>query len=198
MPGQACVIRYAGKRGVVWYVKYRDASGRQVKEAVGKAAEGRTRRKAEAELRARLVAVERDGYRKPEPLTVEAFAKRFVDEHLPGRNLKLSTLMDYKLTINRHLAPTLGHVQLVELERRPELIEGYITRKLAEGLSPKTVRNHLGLLSRMFTIAVRWRLVRTNPVELVEPPRGQETEPEVLSEGEIAKLLSAYLDRMEP
>jgi hypothetical protein len=37
---------------------------------------------AEAAFRARLTDVEREGYRKPEPLTLAAFAERFVAEHL--------------------------------------------------------------------------------------------------------------------
>jgi integrase len=105
---------------------------------------------------------------------------------------KTSTLIDYKLTIRKHLVPVLRTLELVELERRPELIEGYITRKLAEGLSAKTIRNHLSLLGRIFKLAVRWRLVRSNPVEMVEPPRAEDIEPEVLTEVEISRLLSAY------
>lgn len=69
MPSGSCVLRYDGKRGTTWSIKYRDANGRQVKERVGSASEGWTRRKAEAALRARLTDVDRDGYRKPEPLT---------------------------------------------------------------------------------------------------------------------------------
>ena len=30
MPSGACVIRYDGKHGIVWRVKYADADGRQV------------------------------------------------------------------------------------------------------------------------------------------------------------------------
>jgi len=136
MPDGACVIKYAGTRGVVWKVKYRDATGRQVKETLGRAADGWTKRKAEGELRARLVAVQKDGYVKPERLTLEVFAERFIAEHLPGRNLKTSTLVDYNLTIRHHLVPALGDVELLELERRPELIERYIADKLRAGLSP--------------------------------------------------------------
>jgi integrase len=129
---------------------------------------------------------------KPEPLTLAAFADRFMEEHVPGRNLKRSTLVDYRLTIDRHLKRELGDLELVELARRPELVERYMTAKLGEGLSPKTIRNHLALLGRMFRVAIRWRLVTANPVEMVDPPRGDGAEPEVLSEVEVAKLLTAY------
>lgn len=71
-----------------------------------------------------------------------------------------------------------------------------MTRKLGEGLSPKTISNHLALRRRMFRVAVRWRLVRSNPVEMIDPPKAtDDAEPEVLTEVEIARVLSAYRER---
>ncbi len=49
-------------------------------------------------------------------------------------------------------------------------------RGLGAGLSPKTVRNLHGLLSKAFRDGVRWgRLVR-NPCDAADPPRGQAPE----------------------
>src|SRR5436189_4960107 len=73
MPGGA-VIRYAGKRGVVWRIKYADADGKQVMETIGAERTGVTRKTAEAELRDRLLKVEKGRWRKPTPLTFEAAA----------------------------------------------------------------------------------------------------------------------------
>lgn len=50
---RAAVVRYDGKRGTVWRVKYDDAAGRQVMETLGPEREGWTEKKAEAELRER-------------------------------------------------------------------------------------------------------------------------------------------------
>ena len=69
MPRGAAVIRYEGPLGVVWRIKYRDAHARQVMETAGRKRDGFTRRQAEAELRDRLVNVERRGWRKPAPTT---------------------------------------------------------------------------------------------------------------------------------
>ena len=35
MPRGAAVVRYEGKRGRVWRIKYRDAAGKQVLETLG-------------------------------------------------------------------------------------------------------------------------------------------------------------------
>jgi hypothetical protein len=61
--------------------------------------------RAQRELGKRLQAVERDRWRKPERVTFPAFADRFEADYLPGRNLKPSTLIDYRLTLRRHLRP---------------------------------------------------------------------------------------------
>jgi integrase len=185
------VWRYDGKRGVVWRIRYRDATGRRVLETLGREP-GWNRKRAEAELRRRVVDVERDGYRKPEKITFASFGERWLEEYLPGRGLKLTTTDGYRQTIRRHLIPALGQYELAELELRPELIDRYVTEKMGSGLSPKTVTNQLLVLQLIFKRAVRWRLMRSNPVLECERPRVEQTEMNVLTETEIARLWTAY------
>jgi integrase len=187
------VWRYQGPRGVTWRIRYRDATGRRILETLGKEpAWDRTR--AQKELRRRLVDVERDNYRKPEPLTVAAFAERWQTEHLPGRGLKLTTLDSYRQALNRHLLPSLGHHTLSQLEANPELIDRYISQKLQSGLAPKTVSNQILVLQVMLKRAVRWRLISRNPVQDCDRPRLQQAEMNVLTETEIARLWTAYTE----
>ena len=148
------VWRYEGKRGIVWRIRYRDATGRRVLETLGKEPEW-NRRCAERELRRRLVDVERDGYRKPERITFADFAERWWTEYVPGRGLKLTTLDSYRQTLERHLLPAFGHVQLADLATRPELVDRYASEKMRAGLAPKTVTNQLLVLQVMLKRAVR-------------------------------------------
>jgi integrase len=111
---------------------------------------------------------------------------------LPAKPRKKSTLVDYGVTIRNHLRPTLGHHDLVRLSQSPETFERYIGDKLATGLSPKTVRNHLVLAGLIFKTARRWRWVSENPLELVEPPAMPDHETETLTAAEIAAVLKAY------
>jgi integrase len=186
---EGTVVEYPGKRGVVFRIKYRDAAGRQVMETLGPAAAGWTERKARRELRNRLTDVERDGFRKPERLTFEAFAERFKADYLPGRNLKPSTIVDYELTLRIHLVPFFGELELASIE--PADVDAYIGSKTGK-LSPKTIANHLGTLGVMFKVAKRWKLTPGNPVEAVDRPRQDPPEMQVLSEAEISRLLAAY------
>lgn len=190
MPRGAAVIRYEGKRAVVWRLQYRDASGRYVKETLGREPAW-NRQRAERELGKRLAAVE-DGYRQPEKLTFAGFTERFRAEYLPGRNLKPTTLENYRYILDRHLLPAFGHRKLSDLEAQPDLIDGYVSQKAKEGLSPKTIHNHLLLLNVMLRRATVWRLMRTNPVMSIDRPRLTPPEMSVLTEVEIARLTAAY------
>jgi integrase len=194
MPRGSATVRYEGKRGAVWRIKYRDAAGKQVQETLGPEPPW-TERKAQRELGSRLAAVE-EGFRKPKRVTFSDFADRFVREYLPGRNLKQATIEDYGYILRGHLLPFFGDYPLGELEARPELIDAYIASTAASGLSPKTIQNHLLLLNVMLRRAVVWRLIRTNPVASVDRPSAAQPEMSVLTEAEIARLTTAY-DELE-
>src|SRR6266511_1549665 len=190
MPSGATVIRYQGKRYVVWRIKYRDAAGRQVQETLGREPAW-NRERAQRELGKRLGAVD-DGYRKPKRITFAAFSKRFLNDYLPSRNLKPTTLENYRYMLNRHLLPHFGRHQLSEIEARPELIDAYTALKAQQELSAKTIRNHLLLLNLMFRRATMWRLIRTNPIASIDQPRLNEPEINVITGVEIARLAAAY------
>jgi integrase len=185
------IWRYEGKRGVRWRIRYTDAAGRRVLETLGREPEW-NRKRAEAELRRRLVEVERNRYRKPEKLSFAAFAERWLTDYLPGRGLKLTTEEGYLQTLRKHLLPYFGSYELSELEQQPELVDRYISLKMREGYAPKTVVNQLLCLQVILKRAVRWRLIERNPVADCERPRVERPELNVLSEVEIARLWSAY------
>ena len=198
MASGSAAIRRQGKRNAAWAIKWIDASGRQCWETLGREPAW-NEAKAQRELGKRLQAVERDHWRKPEQTTFDDFARRFLRDYLPGRNLKPSTVIDYRGTIGladeergrpaRHLSAFFGHMPLAKIE--PADIDAYVAEKTAT-LAPKTIANHLGLLRLLFRVAKRWRLVTANPLDDVEPPRVEQQEMNVLTEAEIARLLTAY------
>jgi len=188
MPSGACAIRRPGKKAVTWAIRWRDAAGAPCWEKLGREPQW-NRQRAERELGKRLDAVEREGWRKPDRITFEAFAEKFQADYIPGRNLKPSTTIDYNGTLRLHLIPFFGHLPLAAIE--PADVDAYIGEKTGT-LSPKTISNHLGLLRVMFKVAKRWKLRSTNPIDDVDPPRPEHQEMNVLNEVEIARLLTAY------
>jgi integrase len=190
MPRGAAVIRYEGPRGVSWKIKFCDADGRQVKETLGREPAW-DRTKAERTLGVRLADVEK-GMRKPARRTFDQLADEFQQVSMSARPRKKTTVESYRQTIANHLQPWFGPNDLARLSRSPEEFERYAVAKIRDGLSPKTVRNHLMLLGLMFKTARRWRWVSENPLELVEKPALDDTETETIDSGTIAELLTAY------
>ena len=116
MPRAACVIPYRGKRGTVWRIKYADAESRQVMETVGAERDEVTRKQAEAELRERLVRVERKGYRRPDRLRFANFAATWFAEGERRRGWKPSTIAQYRST-RRRLVDHFGTTPLAAVRR---------------------------------------------------------------------------------
>jgi len=160
-------------------------------ETLGREADGWTRRTAERALGAKLAEVER-GMRKPRRRTFGDLIDEFEQVALTAKPRKKSTLIDYKAMIRNHLRPAFGPDPLAELSRSPEAFERYASRKLAEGLSAKTVRNHLVLLGLIFKTGRRWRWITENPLELVDPPPLHDLDTETLSGAQVASVLKAY------
>ena len=107
MPSGACVLRYEGARGVTWSVTFRDVDGGQVRERLGREAEGWNRQPPERELGKRLDRVERERWRKPTDETLAALVDEFLDEYLPSRGRRRSTILDYTNTLRGHVLPAL-------------------------------------------------------------------------------------------
>jgi len=179
---------------VVWFLKYRDAGGRQVKERLGRAADGWNRRKAQAELRARLTAVEKEDLRRVEPTPFAAFAREWLETYPEVRGLKRSTRQGYEQVIERHLIPALGTRKLDSIG--VEDLESYVARKRRDGLAPRTVNRHLNLLNELFVAAAKRRppLVRGTPVRLVERAREPRRRWRILTPAEIGRIERAFED----
>ena len=182
--------RYDGKRSVVWRIKYADADGRQVQETIGAERDGAPEKQAKAELRERLVRVERQRYRRPDPLTFERFATTWVVEYAAAKELKRSTADGYKAIVERHLNQALGSLKLAAVD--VDALERYVARKRKAGLQPRTINRHLNVLSSLFKTAVRRGLVQVNPVGLVERPREPRRRWTILSPAEVSRIERAF------
>lgn len=60
-----------------------------------------------------------------------------------------------------------------------------------KGLSPKTINHYHRLLSSIFTVAVQWQVIFSNPCDRVKPPKVPRKEARYLDEYEAAELLKA-------
>jgi hypothetical protein len=186
----SCVQRLEGKRGVVFKIKYRDASGRQVGETLGREQDGWTGQRAKAELEARLVDVRREGLTAPTQVTVADFAREWLDTYPATMGLKRSTRQGYKAIVEQHLIPALGHRKLGSLETGH--VQRYVADALAVPLAARTVITHLNVLHAICKAARKRKLIRVNPVEDVDRPRPPRLRWTILSPAEIAEIVRAF------
>ena len=187
----AAVIRYEGKRGVTWRIKYRDATGEQVMETVGAERDGITEKKAEAELRERLVRVERRGYRRPKRLTFAQYADTWLEEGERRRAWKDGTVVTYRNAV-RHLKDELGPMTLGGM--RPRDVAAYTKTALDNGFAPSTVVLHLNLLFDILKSAQVEELIEANPAEGAERPKVRRKRWRILQPTEFASVLKAFTD----
>lgn len=183
-----CVLRYEGARGVSWRIKYRDVDGTQVMETVGREADGVTRKVAEAELRERLVRVERRGYRRPAPLTFAEYAERWFAEGEQRRGWKPRTAYQYR-TIQARLADYFGPMPLAAI--RPRDVAAFVS---ASKLGAASISRDVSILHAIFATAKREELVESNPAERAERPKLPKRRWRILEPAEVARVAKAFTD----
>jgi integrase len=184
------VIPYKGKRGAVWRIKYRDAEGKQVMETVGAERDGVTEKVAQAELRERLVRVERKGYRKPKPLGFADYAATWLAEGKVRRGWKPGTVDSYTYALSL-LLPHFGSMRLASI--RPRDVAAF-TREKIETHSPATVNLALTIGFNIFKVAQREELVDSNPFAQAERPKIKLRKWRILEPVEVARVLKAFTD----
>jgi integrase len=190
MPRGAAVIPYNGRRGRTWRIKWADADGVQTMETVGSEADGVTRKVAEAELRDRLVRVERRGWRRPAPLTFSGYAETWFVEGQRRRQWKPKTLLAYRTALD-HLEAELGKLRLASI--RPRDVAAY-TKTALDTFAPKTVNLHLSVLHDVLKTARREELIDSNPAEGVERPKVGRRRWRILTPLEVSRVLKAFED----
>lgn len=90
--------------------------------------------------------------------------KKFALEWLESYSKAKNRLSEYKnklSVLNVHLIPWFGNIQLDKINTRD--IDDFISAKINSGLSPKTINNHLIVLSRLLHIAYEWETIDKIP-----------------------------------
>jgi integrase len=107
-------------------------------------------------------------------------------------NVRPSTLHRYREEVEHHIGPLLGRVRIDKLT--PVHITAFYRDRLTV-LSAGSVRRLHANLRRALNIAVRWQLIHTNPVSLVDPPSIPHSEVRPYSLDEARAFLKAVRGR---
>jgi integrase len=117
--------------------------------------------------------------------TVNALADRFIAEFLPKK--RESTADSYKGLLGRYIRPAIGSRKVADVAFGDvDRLHGKVTREAG----PYCANRMLAVLSKMFSLAIRWQLRADNPVRSVE--RNQEHKrTRYLSADELVRLFAA-------
>jgi integrase len=186
------VIPYQGKRGRTWRIKYRDAEGRQIMETIGSERDGITEKQAQAELRERLVRVDKKGWRRPQRLLFRDYAEDWFEATAAKRSWSKNTRRAYRAGLKR-IQPFFGPMTLGAV--KPSNVAAF-TREAIGRYGPTTVNQDLNLLHNIFASAVREELIDANPAHRPERPKTPDHERawRVLEPGEVSRVLGAFKD----
>jgi hypothetical protein len=103
----------------------------------------RTRREAGAHLAQIVAAMQGGGWMPPAKTPLGDYLEQWLRDYAAGA-VRPTTLESYRSIVRVHVAPALGHVPLATLSG--QTIQGYLSRKLQEGLSAATVYKHYRVL----------------------------------------------------
>jgi site-specific recombinase XerD len=188
--GAAVIARKAKNGATTFSIKYRDSAGEQAWERLGTDSEGWTRAKARAVLEERLTDVRREGLRRPSNVTVASVAGDWLAVYPSAKGLKRSTTAGYAGIVNNYVVPLLGHLRIDELD--VAVLDRYVADRLAAGAAPASVNRELNVLSLIVRNARKRRLLRENPVELVDRPRERRRRWRILTPTEVGRVRTAF------
>jgi integrase len=180
-----------------WYGKFR-IGGRQVKRRLGAkrlpgGTDGLSRPQAEKRLRELMGEVSAS----PPPderLSFATAAERYVSHVENVRRRRATTVADYRSAVRRHLSPFFQGKRIDAID--PDLVESYMSAKTRDGLSVKTIGNHLTLLHGIFRFAHRKGWCRSNPVAAIDRPSQPGADPDIrfFDQEELEALVRAVPD----
>ncbi len=177
------------RRGLVFRIRYRlrTAEGRWVHKS-------ETLENLPGKKAARAVLDKRIRESQNRPIeTVDFTVQHIVDAlwrpYLDRKQVKPSTKRSYDCELRVHILPSLGRMRVTEVA--PLHIEKLLQSRLAGGSSPKTVRNLIGLLQSIFSLAVDNDLIPRSPVRDRHKPRVTRHEKPVWSAEQLKLIVDS-------
>ena len=115
------------------------------------------------------------------------------NEWLPHKHLETTTRAAYLSYLNKHFYPFLGTRPLNRIS--PSLIQDWVAKALADGLSPRSIQKYHILVSSIFGRAVKDQILVHNPCDHTELPKIISRKKPTLTPAEYERLLDAIPKR---
>ncbi|WP_204790999.1 site-specific integrase, partial [Oscillibacter sp. CU971] len=168
-------------------VGFNPTTGKQVQKSIY----GKTQKEVRERLTEVTMEVDTGTYAEPSKMTLEQWMGIWLDEYMFDK--KWSAVKHYKAQVKINILPALGCYPLSQLD--PHLIQTFYNSLLrgkgrTKPLSPKSIRNIHGILSKCLSTAVKLEYIRRNPAESVTLPRVDRKEIKPLNDGQVSKMVA--------
>lgn len=163
----------------------RDENGKQVRTYVS----GKTRKEVNEKLEVKKREHQAGLLASSKRQTVGQYLSQWLEDVVKVKNAK-ATYDLYKNTVDVHLSPLIGHVQLAKLSPG-DLQRAYRQKTEAAGGATRTVELMHTTLRNALNVAVKWRLIVRNPALDVEAPRSIKREMVCWTSKEAKQFLAA-------
>jgi integrase len=177
------------RRGPVFRIRYRlrTSDGKWIHKS--ETLENLSGKKA-----ARAVLDQRIRESQNRPIQTVDFTVQYVVDalwrpYLDRKQVKPSTKRSYDCELKVHILPALGTMRISDVS--PLHIERLLQSRLEGGSSPKTVRNSVGLLQSVFSLAVDNDLIARSPVRDRHKPRVIRSEKPVWSPDQLRMIVDS-------
>ena len=172
-----------------WEARYTLGIDPKTGKQIQKSVYGKTQKEVRQKLTAITAEIDDGTYIPPDKTTVEQWLTIWLKEYMGDK--KYGTVRNYKNVCKYHIIPYIGQYRLSEL--KPYTIQALYNRLGREedgkkALSPKTIHNVHGVLSKALNQAVWNEMIRSNPAQLTTRPRKTRKEITTLSDEQIQKF----------
>lgn len=163
------------------------ATGKQIQKSIY----GKSQKEVRERLTELTSEVDAGTYIEPNNMTLEQWMEIWLSEYMFDK--KWSTVKHYKAQARTSIIPALGRYPLSQLD--PHLIQTFYNSLLrgkgrAKPLSPKSIRNIHGILSKCLSTAVKLEYMRRNPAESVTLPRVVKKEIKPLTDEQVRQMVA--------
>lgn len=177
------------RRGIIFKIRYRvriaDGKWQQKSETL----HGIVGRKAARSILEHRIRDATPARVEAANLTLSDFVEKYWRPYLDRKNIKPSTRKSYDSALTAHVVSALGNIHIGEIV--PLHIENLLQCKLKSGLSPKTVRNLVGLLQSIFSLAEDNDLIIRSPIRNRHKPTVQRCEKPTWTANQVRLIIEA-------
>jgi integrase len=193
--GFGCRVTAAGTRAFI--LNYRTRGGRERRFTIGDAAHWKVdaARQEAKNLKRRIDNGEdplEDVQAARGAKTVAELCERFIEDHLPKK--RPNTRADYQRAVDLYILPALKHLKIVDVSYAD--IDG-LHRKITKAGATYRANRVASILSKMFSLAIRWGWRTDNPAKGIER-NDEHKRQRYLSADELKRLTKALAEADDP